>query len=113
LSRALVIAPPSAQRTPWLRRFGDHATAFVSGWMIVRGARRRRVVERGIVLSDHADWDGLLSAIQATGATQVWVTHGHTQPMARYLREHGLDARVLETRFEGEQDEGEAVVEGE
>lgn len=113
LARAVVIAPPSAQRTPWLRRFGDAATAFVSGWMIVRGARRRRVVERGIVLSDHADWDGLLSAIHATGAERVWVTHGHTQPMARFLREQGLQAEVLETRFEGEQDEGEAVVDEE
>lgn len=107
LSRAIVLAPPSAQRSPWVRRFGDPATAFISGWMLVRGARRRRVVERGFVLSDHADWDGLLGAIHATGAERILVTHGHTQPMAQYLREQGLQADVLETRFEGEQDDAE------
>src|SRR5262245_26539960 len=106
LSRAIVLAPPSAQRSPWLRRFGDLGTAFVSGWMLVRGARRRRVVDRGFVLSDHADWDGLLGAIRATGAVRVLLTHGHTLPMARFLREQGLDASVLETQFEGELDDG-------
>src|SRR5512134_2443170 len=73
---AMVIAPPSASASPWARRFGDAATAFASGWMRVRGARRRRSVDRGFTLSDHVDWPGLLAAIDATGAERVWVTHG-------------------------------------
>ncbi|HZZ79303.1 MAG TPA: ligase-associated DNA damage response exonuclease [Gemmataceae bacterium] len=73
---ALIVAPPSAQRSPWVRRFGDYSSAFVSGWMRVRGARRRRAVDRGFVLSDHADWPGLLDAIRQTGANTVLVTHG-------------------------------------
>lgn len=103
--RSLVLAPPSAQRSPWLRRFGDAATAFASGWMLVRGARRRRAVERGFVLSDHADWPGLLGAIAATGAERVLVTHGHVAPLVRWLQEQGKQAAPLDTRFEGEQDD--------
>ena len=104
-SQALVIGPPSAAGTPWLRRFGDVSTAFLSGWMAVRGARRRRAVDRGFVLSDHADWAGLLAAITATRASEVWVTHGYTAQMSRYLTEQGIDAKPLKTQFEGEQDE--------
>jgi putative mRNA 3-end processing factor len=103
-SRALVIAPPSAQGTPWLRRFGSYSDGFVSGWMLIRGTRRRRAVDRGFALSDHADWPGLLSAIEATGAQRVYVTHGHVAVMVRWLTEQGHDARAFETRFEGEQD---------
>jgi putative mRNA 3-end processing factor len=104
-SRALVIAPPSARGTPWLRRFGDFTDAFVSGWMLIRGARRRRAVDRGFTLSDHADWPGLNAAIAATGAGRVLVTHGYSAVMVRHLREQGLDAAELETRFEGERDD--------
>ena len=104
-SRALVVAPPSAAGSPWMRRFGRVSTAFASGWMRLRGTRRRRAVDRGFVLSDHADWPGLLSAIEATGAETVWVTHGYRDALARYLREErGLDARAVESRFEGETD---------
>jgi putative mRNA 3-end processing factor len=108
--RALVIAPPSAASSSWLRRFDPVATAFASGWMRVRGIRRRRAnVERGFVLSDHADWDGLLAAITATGAERVWATHGYTQPLVRWLRATGVDARAVDTRFGGEDaDEEEA-----
>jgi putative mRNA 3-end processing factor len=70
--------------------------------MRIRGTRRRRAVDRGFVLSDHADWPGLLAAIKATGASRVWVTHGYVAVLVRYLRENGLDAVGLETRFEGE-----------
>ncbi|WP_254509746.1 ligase-associated DNA damage response exonuclease [Anatilimnocola floriformis] len=101
---ALIIAPPSAAGTPWQRKFGDVATAFVSGWMAVRGARRRRAVDRGFVLSDHADWPGLCNTIAATGAERVFVTHGQVPVMVRWLREQGLDAQSLRTEFEGEQD---------
>jgi len=112
-SKALIVAPPSAQGTPWLRRFGAVSTGFASGWMRIRGARRRRSVDRGFVLSDHADWPGLLAAIDATGAEQVWLTHGYTAVLSRYLRDQGRDARVIVTRYEGERDDAPAEAEAE
>ena len=99
LRRALVLAPPSAQGSPWLRRFGDYSDAFASGWMQLRGARRRRALDRGFVLSDHADWPGLQAAIAATGATQVIVTHGYVPVMVRWLRERGLAAEAFATEY--------------
>jgi putative mRNA 3-end processing factor len=105
LKRALVIAPPSAAGTPWLKRFGDHSDAFASGWMQLRGARRRRALDRGFVLSDHADWPGLQQAIDATGAERVYVTHGYVPVMVRWLTERGLDARAFETRYGEEEDD--------
>jgi putative mRNA 3-end processing factor len=108
--RALVIAPPSAARSPWLRKFGPQASAIASGWMQVRGNRRRSNVDRGFALSDHADWDGLLETIRATGAAAIGVTHGYTEPLARYLNETGFNARVYHTRFSDRgEDELEAV----
>lgn len=92
-----------------MRRFGDYADAFASGWMQLRGARRRRGVDRGIVLSDHADWPGLLQAIDATGATRVYVTHGQVAPMVRWLGERGLDARAFATEYGDEAEESEAA----
>ncbi len=100
--RGLVVAPASTDGSPWLRRFGENSTAFASGWMQVRGARRRQALDRGFVLSDHADWTGLVAAIRATGAERVWVTHGFTAPMVRWLRENGWEAEALATRFVGE-----------
>jgi putative mRNA 3-end processing factor len=99
---ALIVAPPSAQSTPWLKRFGDYSDAFASGWMAIRGARRRRVVDKGFVLSDHADWPSLNRAIDATGATRVFVTHGHITPLVQWLNERGLEAHAMKTEFEGE-----------
>jgi putative mRNA 3-end processing factor len=87
-----------------MRKFGEISTAFVSGWMLVRGARRRRSVDRGFALSDHADWPGLLQTIEATGAEQVLVTHGEVATLVRWLAEHGKAAFPLATQFEGEQD---------
>lgn len=107
-SQALIVAPPSAQGTPWLRRFGSISTGFASGWMSIRGARRRRSVDRGFVLSDHCDWPGLLAAIEATGAERVLLTHGYTAVVARYLRDHGVEAGLLATRYEGERDDSPA-----
>lgn len=100
----LVLAPPSAHRSPWLRRLGEQETALASGWMRVRGIRRRRGVDRGFVLSDHADWPALLRTARETGARRVLVTHGHAEPLARALREAGLDAAALPTEFQGEAD---------
>jgi putative mRNA 3-end processing factor len=104
-SGAIVVAPPLATNSAWLRRFGRISTAFASGWMSVRGARRRRSVDRGFVLSDHVDWPALLEAIEATGAQRVWVTHGYREPVVRWLREHGLEAEVVASLWEGESDE--------
>ena len=104
-SRAIVIAPPSVDGSTWARRFGAQSTAFVSGWMAVRGTRRRRAVDRGFALSDHVDWPSLLAAIRETGAERVWATHGYTGVLVRWLRERGLDARAVETRYEGERED--------
>ncbi|UYI13378.1 ligase-associated DNA damage response exonuclease [Myxococcus xanthus] len=99
---ALVLAPPSASGTTWMRRFGEHETGFASGWMRVRGNRRRRGFDRGFVLSDHADWPDLLRTVKDTRAERVLVTHGYAEPLAHYLREQGVDAAPLATPFEGE-----------
>jgi putative mRNA 3-end processing factor len=88
-----------------MKRFGAVSTAFVSGWMRIRGTRRRLSIDRGFVLSDHADWTGLQQAIGETGAESVLVTHGYRAPMVRWLGERGKRAGMLETRFEGERDE--------
>jgi putative mRNA 3-end processing factor len=112
LKRALVLAPPSAQGTPWMRRFGHPLRGLASGWMAVRGTRRRKALDRGFVLSDHADWPALLSAIDDTGASRVLVTHGHVEPLVRYLNDRGLDAAALATPWAGEQgseDEGSGL----
>ena len=99
---ALVIATPSAMNGPWARKFGQASTAFASGWMAMRGVRRRRSADRGFVMSDHADWEGLNTAIKATEAERVFVTHGYTAQFSRWLGEQGYDAAVVETEFEGE-----------
>ena len=96
LKRRLIIAPPSAFRSAWMKRFKEPQTAFASGWMAVRGARRRRGYERGFVLSDHADWQGLMLTIKQSKAKKIYVTHGHDDVLARYLREtEGLEAFPL------------------
>ncbi|MEO6186768.1 MAG: ligase-associated DNA damage response exonuclease [Steroidobacteraceae bacterium] len=100
---ALVIAPPSAAGSPWIRRFGEHSSGFCSGWMRVRGDRRRRGYDRGFVLSDHADWPSLLRTFRDTGARRILLTHGHTDTMVRYLREQGVDAAALRTEYGAEE----------
>jgi putative mRNA 3-end processing factor len=112
LTGAMVLAPPSALGTPWARKFGRVSTGFASGWMRLRGVRRRRAADRGFVVSDHADWDGLNAAIAATGASRVFVTHGYTSQFARWLTERGYEAGIVETEFGGESlDEAEAEAE--
>jgi putative mRNA 3-end processing factor len=103
---AMIVAPPSADATPWTRRFGALSNAFASGWMRIRGTRRRRSLDRGFVLSDHVDWPGLVAAIGATGAERVWATHGYTAPVVRWLEDRGYEARAVETRFTGERIDG-------
>lgn len=100
---SLIVAPPSAQTSTWLRRFGQQSTAFASGWMMVRGARRQRAVDRGFVLSDHADWPELNKAIAATDAETVYVTHGFAPEVVRWLNENvGINAVALKTQFVGD-----------
>jgi putative mRNA 3-end processing factor len=109
LAGELVLAPLSARGTPWMRRLGDISDAFASGLMRVRGVRRQRAYDRGFVLSDHADWPALLDTIAHTGAGRVIATHGHAEPLARFLREQGRDSSVMRTAWEdeGSADEGE------
>ena len=97
--RALVLCPPSAATGPWVKRFGDFSDAFASGWMQLRGARRRGSYDKGFVLSDHADWPGLMGAIGATGANRVIVTHGSIPVMVRYLTEQCLEAGSFHTEY--------------
>ena len=101
-SGELVLAPLSARGTPWMRRLGVHSDGFASGLMRVRGVRRQRAFDRGFVLSDHADWPALLETVAETGAGRVLATHGHAEPLARHLREIGLDAGTMRTAWEGE-----------
>jgi putative mRNA 3-end processing factor len=101
-SGSLVVAPPSAEGSAWMRRFVAASRAFASGWMLIRGNRRRRFLDRGFVLSDHADWQGLLDAIEASGARCIRVTHGFAAEMVQFLRERGLSAEVVRTACRGE-----------
>ncbi|MBT8239415.1 MAG: ligase-associated DNA damage response exonuclease [Croceitalea sp.] len=98
----IVIAPPSAHGSTWIRKMVPFVTASASGWMAFRGARRRRAIDKGFVLSDHCDWPGLLQAIKSTGAEKIICTHGYTDIFSRYLRELGYDARTEQTQYEGE-----------
>jgi len=110
LKRAIAIAPPAVLGSAWARRLGDCSDAFASGWMQLRGARRRQGVDRGFVLSDHADWPGLQAAIAATGASRVIVTHGYEAVMVRWLQQQGLQAGSFRTEF-GDDRLAEAVPE--
>lgn len=110
----IIVAPPSAHGSTWIRRFVPYVTASASGWMTFRGVRRRRAIDRGFVLSDHADWEGLLSAIDATGCEKIITTHGYTDIFSRYLKEElGYDARTEKTQYEEESAEIEKKIENE
>ena len=98
----IVLAPPSAHGSTWIRKMVPYVTASASGWMTFRGARRRRAIDRGFVLSDHCDWQSLLKSIKETGCDKVICTHGYTDIFSRFLREQGYDARTEETQYEGE-----------
>jgi putative mRNA 3-end processing factor len=100
---ALILAPPSAAGSTWMRRFGEHRTGFCSGWMRIRGDRRRRGYDRGFVLSDHADWPSLLRTCHESQARRVLLTHGYTDAMCRYLGEQGVDAAALRTEYGAEE----------
>ena len=101
----IVLAPPSAHGSTWIRKMVPYVTASASGWMAFRGARRRRAVDKGFVLSDHCDWQGLLTSIEATGAEKIICTHGYTDIFSRYLKEQGYDARTEQTQYGEEENE--------
>jgi putative mRNA 3-end processing factor len=101
----LVLCPPNAATPALRRRLGESSDAFASGWMQLRGARRRAGYDRGFALSDHADWPGLHAAIAATGAQRVIVTHGSVPVMVRHLQELGLQAEAFDTQYGDEQAE--------
>ena len=102
LQRALVVAPPGAQGAALSRQLGEHSDAFASGWMQLRGGRRRQGLDRGFALSDHADWPGLQAAIAASGAERVIVTHGYEAVMVRWLQQQGLQAGSFRTEYGGD-----------
>ena len=104
-SGAMIVAPPAVEDAGWTRRFKGAERGFASGWMAVRGAKRRRNLDRGFVLSDHADWAGLLEVIKGTGAEEIKLTHGDGAPLARYLGEQGIHASMLEGAYQRTEEE--------
>src|SRR6201993_4396341 len=113
LAGAIALAPPTATSDIWTRRFPDPVTAFASGWMRVRARARQRGVELPLVISDHADWDGLTATIDATGAGEIWVTHGQEDALVHWCTAKGLTARPLDLVGYGDEEESEQAAEGE
>jgi putative mRNA 3-end processing factor len=111
LAGAIVLCPPSAVKELWSRRFGDPVTAFASGWMRVRARARQRGIELPLVISDHADWDGLTATIAETGAGEIWVTHGQEDALVHYCATRGLAARPLALVGYGEEDDTDSAPE--
>jgi putative mRNA 3-end processing factor len=105
LKGCIVIAPSSAEGSPWMKKFYPYATGICSGWMQVRGNVRRKNADAGFALSDHADWEGLLSAVKATGAEKVYATHGFQSAFSRHLNELGIEAGEVKTAFGNEEEE--------
>jgi putative mRNA 3-end processing factor len=103
----IVVAPPSADGTPWMKRFTPYSVGVCSGWMQVRGNVRRRNADAGFALSDHADWKALLEAVKATSAEKVFVTHGFQAAFSRYLNEIGIEVAEVKTEYGGEEEEQE------
>ena len=99
---ALIIAPPAALGSAWANRFAPTSEAFASGWMALRGIRRRRSLGTGFAISDHADWPGLNEAIRATGASRIFVTHGYTAPFRQWLQDQGFEAGIVATDYTGD-----------
>jgi putative mRNA 3-end processing factor len=108
---AVIIAPPSADGTPWIKRFTPYSIGVCSGWMQVRGNARRKNVDAGFVMSDHADWDGLLQVIKETEAQKVFVTHGFQAAFSRYLNEIGIESAEVKTQFGNDEEEAPANIE--
>jgi len=111
LKNSVVIAPPSAESTPWMKKFTPYRVGLCSGWMQVRGNFRRNNVDAGFALSDHADWNGLLAAVQATGAEKVFTTHGFQSAFSRYLTGIGIESAEVKTQFGNDEEAAENIEE--
>jgi putative mRNA 3-end processing factor len=105
LRKGLIVCPPAAMGSRWIKKLGNYSEAFASGWMALRGARRRRGIEKGFILSDHADWHGLNKAVVLSGASSVYSTHGYTDIFSKWLQHKGLNAAVVKTDYHGESGE--------
>jgi putative mRNA 3-end processing factor len=113
LAGHIIICPPSAMSDLWSRRFPEPVTAFASGWMRVRARARQHGVTLPLVISDHADWDGLTATITATGASEIWVTHGQEDALVHWCQTKGLKARPLDIVGYGDEDDVGAQAEAE
>jgi putative mRNA 3-end processing factor len=113
LAGTITICPPSTLNDLWTRRFPDPLAAFASGWMRVRARARQQGVALPLVISDHADWDGLIATIAATGAGEIWVTHGQEDALVHWCATRGLTARPLDIVGYGDEDEDAAASETE
>ena len=109
LAGSITLCPPSTLKEVWSRRFPDPVTCFASGWMRVRARARQHLVELPLVISDHADWDGLTATIAATGASDIWVTHGQEEALVHWSLTYGLRARPLDIVGYGDEDEADSV----
>ena len=105
LAGNIVIAPGSAEGSPWMKKFSPYSIGVCSGWMQVRGNVKRRNADAGFALSDHADWDALLQTVKQTGAEKVFVTHGFQAAFSRYLNEQGIAAQEIKTEYGSEEEE--------
>jgi putative mRNA 3-end processing factor len=112
LAGTITICPPSALNDVWTRRFPEPIAAFASGWMRVRARARQHGVELPLVISDHADWDGLTATIAATGAGEIWVTHGQEDALVHWCIARGLKARPLDIVGYGDEDDDSGEAEG-
>ena len=112
LAGAIALCPPSSLQDVWTRRFPDPVPCFASGWMRVRARARQRGVELPLVISDHADWDGLTATIAATGASEIWVTHGQEDALVHWSKARGLKARPLAIVGYGDEDESDGTTDG-
>lgn len=106
----LVIAPPGALATSWAQRLKDYSSGVASGWMAVRGNRRRRGVDRGFVLSDHLDWEGLNQVVEACNPEYIYATHGFKTSVAKWFSEQGRNAYTVDTLYNSESDQFEEAV---
>lgn len=111
LKESIVIAPSGAEGSPWIKRFSPYAIGICSGWMQVRGNVRRKNADAGFALSDHADWDGLISAVKATGAERVFATHGFQSAFSRFLNEQGIEAAEVKTNYGNDEEETPSPIE--
>ena len=111
LKECIVIAPSGAEGSPWIKKFSPYAIGICSGWMQVRGNARRKNADAGFALSDHADWDGLISAVKATGAEKVFATHGFQSAFSRFLNEQGIEAAEVKTNYGNDEEESATIIE--